>query len=76
MFKKLLQRDNNNQVLVSIGVRKGQVGAWLAPRDTITLPPRETTRAHFGGEKILGSLSNNNGDGNENVISKYKFALF
>ena len=26
--------------------------------------------------KILGSLSNDNGDGNENVISKYKFALF
>ena len=24
----------------------------------------------------LGSLSNDNGDGNENVISKYKFALF
>ena len=26
--------------------------------------------------QILGSLSNDNGDGNENVISKYKFALF
>ena len=25
---------------------------------------------------IVGSLSNDNGDGNENVISKYKFALF
>ena len=25
---------------------------------------------------IIGSLSNDNGDGNENVISKYKFALF
>ena len=24
----------------------------------------------------IGSLSNDNGDGNENVISKYKFALF
>ena len=27
-------------------------------------------------DEILGSLSNDNGDGNENVISKYKFALF
>ena len=25
---------------------------------------------------IIGSLSNDNGDLNENVISKYKFALF
>ena len=25
--------------------------------------------------KLLGSSSNDNGDGNENVISKYKFAL-
>ena len=25
---------------------------------------------------LLGSLSNDNGDGNGNVISKYKFALF
>ena len=25
---------------------------------------------------LIGSLSNDNGDGNENFISKYKFALF
>ena len=25
---------------------------------------------------LIGSLSNDNGDGNENVISKYTFALF
>ena len=28
------------------------------------------------GLAVIGSLSNDNGDGNENVISKYKFALF
>ena len=34
---------------------------------------------HFSVWRVtvpLGSLSNDNGDGNENVISKYKFALF
>ena len=29
---------------------------------------------HYG--LIVGSLGNDNGDGDENVISKYKFALF
>ena len=31
---------------------------------------------HVSHTSLIGSLSSDNGDGNENVISKYKFALF
>ena len=46
--------------------------------DLLYSTKRKTCNGNSNGgrQSTLGSLSNDNGDGNDNVISKYKFALF
>ena len=46
---------------------------WSAPR-TRTLATAKNTRSR--GRGIIGSLRNEDGDGNEDFILKYDFALF
>ena len=52
------------------------VGVCVLKTRALKLPINITCTRSGLRKQTAGSLSNDNGDGNENVISKYKFALF
>ena len=67
------QHPKNKISMNSVDVwRESQL---LASRSTRVISRRQDNNNSDEMCQIIGSLSNDDGDGNENVISKYKFTL-